>query len=199
MNQIDEMNYLRFWIDPMLQSKLADAKKDNDADRIGRYAAALVPTHPELRNELYSLAFPVKHNAGIYNEYKILHNIELIHKILKKYDHDYVTRLWRIAADRGQDISHRYRAASILVDIDPSSSRWPPVASNIITDHDFSVNPSVSFSEVGGSLRNPDLQAHFKKPLLAKIDQGRESGCPVSCCAIFSHPRRRWPWSPMVI
>ncbi len=189
VTEIDEMNYLRFWIDPMLQSRLADAKKDNDADRIGRYAAALVPTHPEVRNDLYPLAFPARHYSGAYHDFKSRKKITFIHTILKKYDPDYATWLWEIAADRGQDMSHRYFAAATLEDIDPASARWPAVALNIITDHDFSVNPSLSFSKVGGSLKNPDLQTHFRKPLLAKIDQGRESGCPGQLLSDLFPPR----------
>lgn len=86
-------------------------------------------------------------------------------------------------------MSHRYFAAATLEDIDPASARWPAVALNIITDHDFSVNPSLSFSKVGGSLKNPDLQTHFRKPLLAKIDQGRESGCPGQLLSDLFPPR----------
>jgi hypothetical protein len=97
---------------------------------------------------------------------------------LKKYDPGYVTRLWEIASDSGRDISHRYHAARRLWEIDPSNSRWPLVASNIINDHDFSMYPSVPFSDGGEPLTRAALQAHFRRPLLAKIERGRESGCP---------------------
>jgi hypothetical protein len=172
------MNSVRFWIDPMLASKLADAKKDNNADQIVRYSAALAPTHPEVRDDLYSLVFPTIRDNGTHAYYSVRGDMAFIVTILKKYDSGYATRLWEIASDRGRDISHRYLAASRLGEVDPSNSRWPEVASNIITDHDFSTNPDLCFSEVGGPRTSTEVQAHFRGPLLTKIDHARESGCP---------------------
>ncbi len=177
LGMIDEMDSVRFWIDPMLARELADAKKVNNVHRIGRYTAALLPTHPEVRDNLYSLAFLTTIKGANYY-YEMIFDTFFINNVLKTYDPGYVTRLWEIASDSGRDISHRYHAARRLWEIDPSNSRWPLVASNIINDHDFSMYPSGSFSDGGEPLTRAALQAHFRRPLLAKIERGRESGCP---------------------
>ena len=181
---IAEMNSVRFWIDPMLESKLADAKKNNDLHRIERYNTALAPTHPEVRKDLYPLAFPTKGSYLTVRDHETLSKASFFHDILKKYDPEYPARLWETAADRGADIVHRYCAVSRLGEIDPKNSRWPLVASNIITDHDFREYPSLSFSSFNSFsvarsvLMGMEWEAYFSKPLLTKIDRGRESGCP---------------------
>ena len=60
MEAIDNMKSFRFWIDPMLESELADAKRDNNAYKIMRYSAALMPTHPDIRDSLYLQILPIK-------------------------------------------------------------------------------------------------------------------------------------------
>jgi eukaryotic-like serine/threonine-protein kinase len=176
---IDEMNSVRFWIDPMLAAKLAEAKQNNDKDQIGLYSAALAPTHPEVRDELYSLLpFPTKSSGSSFDYYQTRFDKLFLFDVLKRYDTGYATRLWEIAADSGRDVAHRYYAASRLGEIDRSNSRWPGVALSIITDHDFLVYPSLSFSQVGGPQLGSELQARFRDPLLKKIERGHESGCP---------------------
>jgi eukaryotic-like serine/threonine-protein kinase len=186
---IEEMSSVRFWIDPMLGSRLADAKKKSEPARIARYYAALAPTHPELRNELYSLALPTKKKLGDNDYYEIKVDSQFVHDVLNKYDPEYATKLWETAADRDADISHRYFAVSRLGMIDRENSRWPLVAMNIITDHDFSLHPSLSFSPVGNPLPYARLQVHFRQPLIAKINQARESGCPGSLLSDLFPPK----------
>ena len=189
---IDEMNSVRFWIDPMLESKLADAKNNNDLYRIERYNTALAPTHPEVRKDLYPLAFPTKGTYLTVHYHEALSKASFIHDILNKYDTGYPAKLWETAADRGADIVDRYCAVSRLGEMDPTNSQWPLVALNIITDHDFREHPSLSFSSFKsssvaiGRLKGMDWEALFRKPLLTKIDHGRESGCPGLLSDLFS-------------
>jgi serine/threonine protein kinase len=168
---IDEMTPLRFWIDPMLEKMLGDAKRENDAGRILRVSTALAPTHPNIRKDLYSLALP-----GTTNHY--YYQTSGVYEVLKKYDSAYASTLWEIATDRSQKISHRYFAASKLGRIDLSNSRWPELASSIIADHDFSLDPNLSFSRVAEPLDGADLKAYFREQLLRKINRSREMGCP---------------------
>ena len=64
MEAIDNMKSFRFWIDPMLESELADAKREKNIYKIMRYSAALMPTHPDIQESLYSRILPIKKGSG---------------------------------------------------------------------------------------------------------------------------------------
>jgi hypothetical protein len=101
---IDEMKSCRFWIDPVLESKLADAQRDGDKKSILRYSAALSPTHPDKLNSLYSMIFPEKRSWRYGTDYVTSHEQDLAKTILQKYDPEFAPRMWEIVADKRRDI-----------------------------------------------------------------------------------------------
>jgi serine/threonine protein kinase len=178
---IDNMSSCRFWIDPILESKLADAKKDKDPKWVVRYSAALLPTHPDMRDTLYSEVFTNKIDTGIGPFYG---DPNLAVTMLKKYDPGFATRMWEIAADKTREIFCRYFAASMLIETDPSNARWSDLAGDLI-DANFASKNQLSFRqfssfEIGrGPFRlDAGLKEHFRKALLRKIDRCSESYCP---------------------
>ncbi len=177
---IKEMNSVRFWIDPMLAAELGVAKKVNDLQRIRRYTAVLAPTHPEMREMLYSAMFPTTIDSESGRVSRDWVNDSFLHDLLSDYDPFYVKRLWEIVADRSRDVGHRYSAAARLGNIDSANSRWPEIASDIITDRDFATDPDLSFRHVGVYHLDIKFKEHFKHPLIQKLNQSRESRCPVA-------------------
>jgi hypothetical protein len=186
---IDEMKSCRLLIDPILESKLADAQSEGDKNSILRYKVALSPSHPDKLNGLYSEIFPQKRSWAYGTNYIYSSEQILAIRILYKYDSTFAQRMWEIVSDRRGDISHRYFAASVLWELNPSDPRWAEIASYMITDHDFSRDTYLSFNAV----RRPDLfgnvdrprmdtglKERFKQALLKKIKECRESSCPVS-------------------
>jgi serine/threonine protein kinase len=167
---IGEMESMRFWIDPMLEPKLALAKRESNAREIIRYSVALAPTHAELREKLYSFVLLTERHA--------LYQANQAFDVLEKCDSECVSRLWAMATDRRRDISERYYVAARLARLDPSSSRWPELAAGMIADHDFFLNPDLSFSRAGSGLESAQIKTHFKRILSTKINNSREGGLP---------------------
>ena len=81
-----------------------------------------------------------------------------------------------IALDRGREISHRYFATSKLAKADSLNPRWPELVTSILSDHDFSLDPDLSFTRVAEPLDGAQLRAYFKVQLFAKINRSRETG-----------------------
>jgi serine/threonine protein kinase len=186
---INEMKSCRLWIDPILENKLADAQKDGDKKWILRYKIALSPSHADKLNNLYSEIFPTKSVTVYGTYYRTSQEQELATIILQKYDPMFVQRMWDVVAEKRRNTSHRYFAADILWQLDPSNPRWAEIASNIINDHDFTQDTYLSFSKVrifhylrttGLSDRDTGIKERFRQALLAKVNQCRESSCPVS-------------------
>jgi serine/threonine protein kinase len=179
---ISEMNGFRYWIDPVLKISLADAKRNNDTRWILRYDAALLPTHSEIAEDLYSMMFPVNkqteirllmgHDSAQGGDY------DLVDSCLHRYDPNFVPRLWEIASDKRRGISHRYLAVSKLAKVDPSNARWPEIASGIVDDHDFSKHAYFCFRYVGVLSVNGILKQYLRGPVIRKMENCKESGCP---------------------
>ena len=138
---IDSMSSCRFWIDPILKSRLVDAKKNKDTRSIVRYHAALLPTHIEMRDTLYSQILPIKMKYGYFinpfSDYATM--------ILQKYDPGFATRMWEIAADNRGDIWLRYCAVEKLITIDPSNARWSEIIPERVAAYDFAHDRDLYF------------------------------------------------------
>jgi hypothetical protein len=189
---ISNMNSCRFWIDPILKSKLADAKKNNDTQWILQYSAALVPTHPDICNNLYSQILPERFESiGYGTYYRTSSGSELAWTILQKHDPGFSTRMWEIAADKGRVIWQRYFAAEKLIEIDPSNARWSELAPDLIAAHDFASDPSLAFRApwLQEFRTGAELKKHFREALLRKIDQCHESSCPWNLLLNFFTPK----------
>ena len=181
---IDNMNSCRFWIDPILESKLADAKKDNDLTSILRYSAALLPTHLEMRAALYSQILPKRKVTKYRHLYENGRYSDLAMTMLQKHDPKFATRMLEIAADKRREVWHRYFAAAKLIEIDPSNVIWSEIVPDLIAAHDFASDPSLScstflaFSEMGAPGTDSKLKEQFRGALIRKIDRCSESSCP---------------------
>ena len=186
---IDNMKSCRFWVDPILKSKLVDAKKDNDRRSILRYSAALLPTHLDMRYTLYSVILPDKTATGYgsteYRGFENQRNLTLAMTILRKYDTEFANGMWEIAADNRREIWHRYFAAAKLIEVDPSNARWSDIIPDLIAAHDFASDPSLSFSALGAFNIGAKLKDQFKVALITKIDRSSESSCPIQLLSDF--------------
>jgi eukaryotic-like serine/threonine-protein kinase len=175
---IDEMYSCRFWIDSMLQSKLKEAQNKDSPTDVVRYSAALLPTHPDLRDHLYDRLFP-ENNAA--HDDRALSDFAL--QILLRYDLQVARQMWRIAIDHKNYIRHRYLAVSVLLSIDSSNSQLSATVSDIIADQDFEREPDACFVEVNGQKSpfgapNSQIRRHAKTQLLKKLGTLRESLLP---------------------
>ena len=177
---IDSMSSCRFWIDPILKSRLVDAKKNKDTRSIVRYHAALLPTHLEMRDTLYSQILPIKMKYGYFinpfSDYAMM--------ILQKYDPGFATRMWEIAADNRGDIWLRYCAVEKLITIDPSNARWSEIIPELIAAYDFARDRDLyfrsfpSFERMSANDMDSRLKEQFREALIRKIDRCSESSFP---------------------
>jgi eukaryotic-like serine/threonine-protein kinase len=178
---IDNMKSCRFWIDPILQSKLVAAKKDNDTRSILRYSAALLPTHLDMKDTLYFQSLPQKTATG-YRGYESGRNSDLAMTMLQKHDPRFASRMWEIATDKRREMWHRYFAAAKLIEFDPSNAKWSEIVPDLIAAHDFAIDPFLSFScfissrEIDGI--NSRFKEQFREALIRKIDRSSESSGP---------------------
>jgi hypothetical protein len=175
------MNACRRWIDPMLEKKLAESRGKGD-EMLG-YAAALLPTHPEMYEILYGELFPIKTNPRRGYDDGLFYTGIFSLRVLRHYVPDFKDRMRRVAADRKQKIGHRYLASSVLLDAEPTDSGLQAIVSNIITDHDFEKEPSARFYQVGDGksfvgLPTPQIRSAAKVCLLNRINTLHESACP---------------------
>ncbi len=183
---IDEMNSCRFLIDPMLERKLKDAQKTNNKKWVVHYSAALLPTHPDKLDYLYSVLLPEKKSNPydpIHATYLPSYENALAEKTLSVHDPAFAARMWEVAADNRQLIWKRYFAASRLANIDPLNNKWEEIAPDIVAHHDFANDPFLAFSADGlDNKLDTHIKEVFKKPLLKKIEQCNESNCPAGSC-----------------
>ena len=178
---IDNMKSCRFWVDPILESKLADAKNGNDRRSILRYSAALLPTHLDMRDSIYSQSLPQKTKYG----YETNHYSDLAMTVLQKNDPAFATRMWEMAADNRRDIGHRYFAAVQLIKIDPSNVRWSDIIPDLIAAYDFKRDSSLSFRAVRAFDIDSKLKEQFREALIRKIDRCSELSFPLELLSTF--------------
>jgi hypothetical protein len=174
---IDEMDSCRRWIDPMLQSGLSNARNNvnGEEDDVVLYSAALLPTHPDVRENLYSVIFSEKPKLGSPADFSL--------RMLAHYDSQVVTRMWKIATDHKEDIRHQYLAASVLLSIDSSNNQLQATVTDIITEHSFDRAPTACFDAVLDrknlfGATNSKIRAYTATTLLNKINTLHESRIP---------------------
>ena len=170
---IHEMDSCRRWIDPMLQSRLADARSRKSEHEVIRLAVALLPTHPETCEILYAMLFEdTSDSPKVY-----------LLNLLVRHDPEVAKRMWKVAPDQKQNIWHRYLAASALLSADSSNNQLQATVSAIIADHNFEKAPRARFFDLSGGksfFGAPELQirGHAERTLLNKINTLFESRVP---------------------
>lgn len=180
---IENMRSCRFWIDPMLESGLAEARKHDNSKDVMRYSAALSPTHRDIRDSLYSQILPDKQPTAYGVHYSATQMQDLALKVLRQHDPGFATRMWEIASDKKRPIWHRYFAARMLSAIDQSNARWSELVPDLIAAHDFASDPDLSLGHYFSYSMERlvvfrELREQFRKALVKKIDSCIESPCP---------------------
>lgn len=172
--------FLRF----ILQQKITSAQKRNDTKMIARCSAVLAPIDPEKLTYMYScLLLDRREEASPFEarwkNYAPLYENVIADDILFKYDRTYIGKLADLCHDSSIRISKRYFFITRLMAYDPLNANWDVIASDTFTHHEFSNDPDLSFSAVGMDRRLDDrMKTVFRKHLLKKIEQSRESKCP---------------------
>jgi hypothetical protein len=176
----------------MLERELTHAQKSENKIEAVRLSGALLPTHPEKLNYLYSALLPDKHVSDKSTFYYPSTENRIADLILSEYDPAYATRMWEIAADNSRGVWQRYYAALKLAKIDPLNNKWDGIALEIIAHHDFAKDPNLSFSMVGGTDEldaQTQIKERFKNLLLKKIQKCSESSCPARLLGDVLTPR----------